>query len=77
MCKMNKFRVAFAAILTMLPDNAVYYDYGGYTGNACITFKTNTANMLVCATNFAANGIRGIKYSAYNMMFTPLHVDRR
>ncbi len=60
----------------MLPDNAVYYDYGGYKGNACITFKTNTANMLVCATNFSANGIRGIKNSAYNMMFTPLHVDR-
>lgn len=60
----------------MLPDNAVYYDYGGYKGNACITFKTNTANMLVCATNFSANGIRGIEYSAYNMMFSPLHVDR-
>lgn len=39
----------------MLPDNAVYYDYGGYKGNACITFKTNTANMLVCATNFSGS----------------------
>ena len=51
-------------------DYAMYYDYGGGTQNACVTWRKNPADMLVSAGEFSTKTIRGIKGSKYHISFT-------